>query len=123
MGRVDQGHLVKAMSKCAESLTETRKTRGDKKLESPQFRANVHHLCKTIGSSIVNKVERLHRGSMMESVSSIVGGSSVVVLNAGVKVGQVDHLKERQMPQKARNDSRHDLLLCRLALWIEVEFT
>ena len=26
------------------------------------------------------------------------------------------HLKERQVPEKASNDSRHDLFLCRLAL-------
>jgi len=109
------------MSKGAESLPETGKACSDKELESPQFWTNVHHLCKTIGSSIVDKVEGLHRGSMVDSVSSIVGGSSVVVLNAGVEVCKVDHLQKRQVPEKASNDSRHDLLLRRLALGIEVE--
>jgi hypothetical protein len=110
------------MSKGAESHPETGEACSDKKLESPQFRTNVHHLRKTIRSSIVDKVEGLHRGSMVDSVSSIVGGSSVVVFNARVKVGQVNHLKERQVPEKASNDSRHNLLLCRLALRVEVEF-
>jgi hypothetical protein len=110
------------MSEGAESHPETGEACSDKKLESPQFRTNVHHLCKTIRSSIVDKVEGLHRGSMMDSVSSIVGSSSVVVLNAGVQVCQVDHLQERQVSEKAGNDSRHDLLLRRLALRVEVEF-
>jgi len=108
------------MPKGAQSVSEIWKAGRHKQLESPQLWTNVHHLSKTIGAGVVDQVERLDGGAVVQPVASVVGSSSVVMFNARMKVGKVNNLQKRQVPKKAGDDSWHDLFLCRLALRIEV---
>ena len=119
MRGINKSDLFKSVTQRLEGGPEVWERFSNKELESSQLRTYLNNLGKSVAARIMNKVEWFDSGVTAMRVFD----TSVVLINARMKVCEVNNLKHWQMSKKTRNYLRHDLLTECSVLWVKVQFS